>query len=79
MNDSPDQHDGRALWPIWMIPAAVASVLGVAGATIVRTRRQHAGPEPAIAPPPRAAEVHPAPPLATLAGTPPASDDPSAW
>ena len=29
--------DGRSLW--WMIPAAVASVLGVAGAVIARSRR----------------------------------------
>ena len=29
--------DGRSLW--WAIPAAVASVLGVAGAVIARSRR----------------------------------------
>lgn len=43
MTDGPDRNDGRSLW--WMIPAAVASVLGVAAATIVRTRQRN-GPAP---------------------------------
>ncbi|MGB3329079.1 MAG: hypothetical protein WBA46_09010 [Thermomicrobiales bacterium] len=60
---SPSPDDGRSLW--WMIPAAVASVLGIAAATIVRTRRHHEDQAvPALPPPDDTASS--APPLADL-------------
>lgn len=45
-HDTPDE--GRSLW--WMIPTAVAAVLGYAGATILRARQQHAGQAPVSTP-----------------------------
>lgn len=64
--DAPSSDDGRSLW--WMIPAAVASVLGIAAATIVRTRRQHEVQEgQAVAALPAPSDPAPsAPPLADL-------------
>lgn len=65
---TPDDTDGRHLW--WMIPSAIAGVLGIAGATIFRQRRKHASPP--------AAETQPAlavPPLSPIAATDP--DPPS--
>ncbi|MGC4190270.1 MAG: hypothetical protein QM589_03435 [Thermomicrobiales bacterium] len=67
-NDSHDT-DGRSLW--WMIPAACASVLGVAGAAILRSRKLHER----AAPTPSVAREEPATTLMPLADPPAEPDD----
>ncbi|MGC4105112.1 MAG: hypothetical protein QM753_02000 [Thermomicrobiales bacterium] len=58
MPNQTSDTDGRSLW--WMIPSAIAGVLGIAGATIVRQRRRQEDPgtvaheEASPAPPPLA-------------------------
>lgn len=66
----PNDHDtdGQSLW--WAIPAAVASVLGIAAAAILRRRQVRA--EPAARPQPGKGRTGPMPPLVPLGASPPA-------
>lgn len=75
MTDNPTSNDGRSRWwlRLWPIPSAIAGVLGVAGATILRQRRQHASPPASETQPDLA--VPPLSPIAAIDPEPAGRDD----